>query len=204
MQGYSFGVQIESNIGEPRLRRLSLEEWINLPEDESGEWVDGWLVEEEVGSYLHDLIVGWFIATLRNWVVPLRGSVTASDFKFVVSGERGRKPDIAVFLPGNRPTLRTKAAERPPDIAVEVVSSSPSDRRRDRVAKFAEYAAFGVRQYWLIDPEARTLEIFELGADGRYVAAVVATDGQVPVPGCDGLVLDLSSLWREVDDHDEE
>ncbi len=99
MQGYSFDVQVGSNNGELRLRRLSMEAWIDLPEHQSGEWVDGWLVEEEWGSYLHDLIVAWFIGALRAWAVPRRGSVTASNFKFLLSDERGRKPDVAVFLP---------------------------------------------------------------------------------------------------------
>ena len=48
-------------------------------------------------------------------------------------------------------------------------------------------------------PEARVLEIFELGADGRYVIALTAADGAHPVPGCEGLVLDLDALWAEVD-----
>ena len=189
MQGYDLGVQAEPDKSETRLRRVSLEEWIGLPDDESGEWVDGWLVEEEVGSYLHDLVIAWFIATLHGWVVPLRGSVTASNFKFVLGDARGRKPDIAVFLPGHRPSLRTKASDRPPDIAVEVISASASDRRRDRVVKFSEYAKFGIRQYWLVDPEARTLEVFELGTDGRYASALQANEGALTIPGCEGLTL---------------
>ncbi len=48
----------------------------------------------------------------------------------------------------------------------------PRDRRRDRIEKLREYAAFRVRWYWLIDPEARSLEILKLGDDGHYAPAV--------------------------------
>jgi Uma2 family endonuclease len=89
---------------------------------------------------------------------------------------------------------------RPADVFVEVVSSAPSDVRRDRIAKADEYAAFGVRFYWLIDPEARTLELFELGTQGRYTRALGATKGRIDVvPGCAGLALDLDALWSEID-----
>ncbi|MGA9521603.1 MAG: Uma2 family endonuclease [Myxococcaceae bacterium] len=66
------------------------------------------------------------------------------------------------------------------------------------VAKFSEYAAFGVRQYWLVDPDARAIEIFELAPDGRYISSFAASGGRVRVPGCEGLILDLASLWREL------
>jgi Uma2 family endonuclease len=89
---------------------------------------------------------------------------------------------------------------RPADVMIEVVSPSPSDVRRDRLVKRAEYAAFGVRWYWLLDPAVRTLEIFELGPDGRYVVVLGAGSGRVEaVPGCDGLALDLDELWGELD-----
>lgn len=201
MDRYSSIMQIEPFSSDRRIRRMSLEEWVRLSEDERGEWLDGWLVEEEMGSYLHDLIVGWFIAALRGWIVPLGGSVTASDMKFIVAATRGHKPDVSVFFPGNRPSIDAAAVTHPPDIAIEVVCSSPRDQRRDRLEKVEDYAAFGVSNYWIVDPLARTLEILELGPEGRYVHALGAASGATAPPNCPGLTLDLDALWREVDSH---
>ena len=63
-----------------------------------------------------------------------------------------------------------------------------------------EYARFGIRFYWLIDPQQRTVEIYEQGADLRYVRRVHAGSGSVQdVPGCSGLTLDLDAMWRKID-----
>jgi Uma2 family endonuclease len=178
---------------------LTLEQWAALPEDDDGELVDGYLVEEEVPDYVHELVVAWLIQRLGNWLEGRGGFVAGSGVKFGVRPRRGRKPDVTVYLPGTRVPPARGLVATPPDIAIEVVSRSPRDQRRDRVDKVDDYAAFGVRYYWLVDPSIRTIEILELGADGRYVRALAATSGSVDVPGCDDLVLSVDQLWSEVD-----
>ncbi len=179
---------------------LTLSEWYDLPEDEPGELVDGRLEEEEVPDFVHEFLVALLAQIFTNWVVPRGGVVGGSDAKLAVSEERGRKPDLTVYLPGGALPPRRGPIRVPPDVAVEIISPRPRDTRRDRVDKLAEYAAFGIRYYWLVDPELRTVEILELGDDGRYVHAQGAASGVIdPVPGCEELVVDLDQLWQTVD-----
>jgi Uma2 family endonuclease len=180
-------------------RPLSLAEWAAMLEDEPGEFVDGRLEEEEVPSYEHELVVTWLAWVLRSWLTPRGGFVGGSEAKFAVRPSRGRKPDVSAYLPGRKPP-RQGLIDVPPDIMIEVLSPSPADGRRDRVVKLNEYAAFGVRWYWLVDPQLRSLEVLELGGDGRYVHALDVTAGLLDsVPGCEGLTLDLDALWSELD-----
>lgn len=46
---------------------LSLDEWAALAEDEPGELVDGWIVEEEVPDNEHEIVVGYLVSLLRIW-----------------------------------------------------------------------------------------------------------------------------------------
>jgi Uma2 family endonuclease len=179
---------------------LTIDQWAALPEDDSGELVDGRLEDEEVPDLVHETVVSWLVRVLGAWIVARGGFVFASEAKYGLSERRGRKPDVTVHFPGGPRLPRRGAVRVAPSIAIEVVSPTPRDTRRDRVEKPDEYARFGVRYYWIIDPEERTLELFELGADGRYVRALAAADGTlVDPPGCTGLALDLDALWAEVD-----
>lgn len=179
---------------------MTLEQWADMDEDEPGELVDGVLVEEEVPTNLHELIVGWLLYELMTWAKQTGGRVLGSEHKLGVAPRRGRKPDVAVYAPRTKVNWQAPLSRVPPLLVVEVISRRARDVRRDRVEKLGDYACFGVRWYWLLDPDARLLEILELGADGRYTIARQASDERIAVPGCEGLELDLADLWKTVDD----
>lgn len=174
--------------------RITLEEWAQLPEDVACEWIDGTLIEEEVAGVVHEIVVVFLATLLRPWALASRGWVAGSNVDLAVSRARGRRPDVCVFRSRRPPPSGLVSV--PPDLIVEVVSPNPRDARRDRVEKLQEYAAFGVSTYWIVDPAVRTFEVFELGADGRYVVALSAAQGRVMA--APGLEIDLDALWSEV------
>lgn len=176
---------------------MSVAAWVALAEDEPGELVHGCLQEEEVRDATHEAVVAWLLWTLKNWL-GARGLVLGSELKVLVAETTGRKPDLVVYLEGSRLPPRKGPVRHPPDLLIEVVSPSPRDERRDRIEKMAEYAAFGVQYYWLVDAALGSLEVFEL-IGGRYAKAVGVTAGVVSdVPGCEGLRIDVDALWSEL------
>ena len=179
---------------------MTLAEWADLDEDVEGELVDGALEEEEMPTLLHELAVAWLIRTLGVWVRRRRGYVAGSETKVAVGPRRGRKPDVVVFLHGTLPSVDEALVRTAPHLVIEVVSPRPRDTRRDRIDKLSDYARAGIRYYWILDPQLRVLEIFELAAAGCYQVALSAARGRLRIPGCPELALNLDGLWAELDE----
>ena len=63
----------------------------------------------------------------------------------------GRNPDVAVVL---HKTPKDPRGWRPPILVMEVVSKGSEAHERDYVTKREEYLAFGIREYWIVDPDS--------------------------------------------------
>lgn len=180
--------------------RLTDEQWITLDEEVGGELVDGVLVEEEMTDWQHDAVLMWLAWALGGWLHQHGGHIAGSEAKYLLRPGRGRKPDLSIFLPESRPPPRRGAVRRAADVMIEIVTPTPRDERRDRIEKMDEYAAFGVRWYWIVDPELRLFEIYELLESGTYARVRGAAEGRLgDVPGFPGLELDLDAMWARVD-----
>ncbi|MDE2791583.1 MAG: Uma2 family endonuclease [Paracoccaceae bacterium] len=83
-----------------------------------------------------------------------------------------------------------------PDWVCEVLS--PSTRRLDKSEKRDLYAREGVRHLWFVDPDARTLEAFELREGLWLLLATLADDVPVSLPPFDAITFPLDALWPEV------
>jgi len=183
-----------------RLESMTLNGWADLDEDVEGELVDGVLEEEEMPTFLHEIVVAWLIVALHGWARRHGGHVAASETKIAITPRRGRKPDLSVYLPGRLPAVSDALVRVAPHLVVEVSSPRPRDVRRDRIEKPRDYARAGVSYYWIVDPLLHSLEVFELGRNRRYTVVLAASGGRVRIPGCQGLVVDLDALWNQVDE----
>lgn len=82
------------------------------------------------------------------------------------------QPDALYLAPGSRCVVEEKRLVGPPDLVVEVLS--PATVRRDRTVKFLLYERHGVREYWLVDPTHRLVEVWRLEGE-RYAQQGVYT-----------------------------
>ena len=104
-------------------------------------------------------------------------------------------PDLAGWRRDRLPVLPDVAAfTLAPDWICEVLSKSTEEH--DREEKMPVYAREGVKHAWLIDPVAKTLEVYTLSAQGHWGEPVVSSGVEVVrAAPFDAIGLDLSALW---------
>jgi Uma2 family endonuclease len=184
--------------GERRIS-ISYEGFRSWPEDVHAEWVDGEMIVFMPPKTIHQQIVNWLVQLLGLYVKLLNlGEVIAAPFEMRVHAEAsGREPDIVFVATEHLGRLTAKRLDGPADLVVEVISDESATR--DRQEKFAEYAAGGVREYWLIDPRAgkQRVDCYGLTAEGQYRAVPPDAAGRYHAQVLPGFWFAEAWLWQE-------
>jgi Uma2 family endonuclease len=103
------------------------------------------------------------------------------------------QPDIMVVC--DRDKLDDRGIKGAPDLVVEIIS--PSTAKRDITVKHQLYQRHGVKEYWLLYPNDRTLLVYKLSEEGIYAQPKVFGEGDVvPVPLLGDLVIDMGKVFR--------
>lgn len=183
----------------PQRKLASYQDLFSLPENLVGEIIDGELYAQprpaprhsQSASSLGDELVspfgkgrggpgGWWILDEPEW--HLGPHVLVPDLAGWRRERMPRLPDTAWF-------------ELAPDWVCEVLS--PGTARKDRAKKMPIYAAAGVGHVWLVDPDARTLEVYQ-NTEGRWLLLGVFEDNN---PVCaapfEAIAFDLGVLWAD-------
>jgi len=141
---------------------LTAEEFDNYPfeEDKRYELVEGEMIEMTRSAYKHNRVL---LQLQTELVLYFRknpiGEALSSENLYALSPVTRRAPDVAVILGDHREALQNaKVIPIIPHIAVEVLS--PSETTRMIVRKLGQYFTAGVKEVWLVDPDARTVEIW--------------------------------------------
>lgn len=157
------------------------------------ELIDGELIVIAGPSPKHQWTSGELFVAFREAVTkPGLGLVFMAPLDVHLGGHQYVQPDLVVVLNERSAIVGAAMIEGAPDLLVEI--ASPSSRARDRGRKLALYAETGVREYWFVDPQSRSVTVHAEPAGDRYQRVERAEDvaRSVVVPG---LSVDLASLF---------
>jgi Uma2 family endonuclease len=184
---------------DPARKRATYEELLAVPEHLVAEIVDGELITSPRPGGAHSVAASAAGASLAP---PFQfgdrgpGGWWILDEPELHLGQDVLVPDIAGWRKERMPGPPAAAfIELPPDWVCEVLS--PSTARFDRVQKLPVYARYGVQNLWLIDPVARTLEVFRLEQQRWLLLGTHGNDEMVHAEPFEAVELDLLRLWGE-------
>lgn len=177
------------------MQAVTWSDFLALPDDDRRELVGGRLVQLEEPTQLHEHIVAMLCYFLTAWRKAGGGGlVLASGYKVRIRDDQAFMPDVQYFKPGHV-VPEHGLSEGGPDLAVEIIS--PSSERFDRVEKLNGYASIGTAEYWLIDPEQRTLHRYVLGPTKHFVLEdALEGDSLFRPETFSGLEIPLAELWN--------
>lgn len=145
---------------------ISVEEYLRTSYSPDREYVDGVLVERNVGEKPQSRIQ-------RNLIVALARNCPAvyvwPELRMRTAGDRHRIPDVCVTLA----EPESNVLEEPPFLAIEILSEEDSVTRL--IEKLKEYEAIGVPNIWVFDPRLREMFTFHASALQEVAGEVIAT-----------------------------
>jgi Uma2 family endonuclease len=175
--------------------RATIEEYLRTPQEPPYlEYVDGEIVQKAMPDWFHGLIVKYL---MQNFIAYewRAGGRSAPEIRVRFLSQRGpeyRLPDYAYWTPG-RPHREGRFG-LPPTVAIEV--RSPEESMGDQRAKCRYFREHGVDAAWLVDPESRTVEVFEEGREG----VVLREDATLTSPVLPDFELPLRELFAVLDE----
>ena len=183
----------------PQEKLYTLADVLNWDEQERIELIDGVPVMMAPPVRIHQEISGELFKQIAIYLEGKKCRVYAAPFAVRLFERQGDhpgdvwtmvEPDISVVCdPGKLDDIGCKGA---PDFIIEILS--PSTARHDRITKFNLYQRAGVREYWIVDPVEKLVQVFVL-EDGRYTYTVFdATKDKLHVSVLRNCVLDLSEV----------
>ncbi len=164
---------VTPSAGIPQGRPFTVDDLEAMPDDGNRyELIDGMLVVSPAPGMRHQKIVAKLVATL-DAVCPDRIHVFPAPFAVRTSVTTELQPDVLV---AREEDLTEKLLPVAPVLAVEVLS--PSSVINDLNNKKSAYERMGVASYWVVDPQAPSITVFEL-SDGRYEQTAEVKDTDV-------------------------
>ncbi len=141
----------------------------------------------------HQIVQHRLAERLNRYAAEQGGLCLDAPIDIVFSDHDVLQPDIVYFSPDRAHLVDIdRVIRHAPDLCVEVLS--PSTAATDRGRKMQMFARYGVREYWIVDPAAESIEVYEL-EPGGYALRVTVSDGDVSPTVLPGLTFPIGSLF---------
>ena len=141
-------------------RRCTIEDIEALPDGERAELIDGKMYMMRAPTATHQRMLSFLHFTIYSYIKEKKGKceVFLSPFSvYLNETDTYVEPDIIIVCDENK--VDDKGCHGGPDFVAEIVS--PGSRRMDYAIKLFKYRTYGVREYWIVDPEKSRVQVYD-------------------------------------------
>ncbi|MBC7871450.1 MAG: Uma2 family endonuclease [Chitinophagaceae bacterium] len=187
----------DETAARPEQSYLSFEDFLKQYDGVRAEWYKGEVEVLMGNNVLHNQILGFLLSVFNLYLgFGKIGQVLLAGVAMYTGDEwPSREPDLMIVLNENRERIKPTYLDGPADIVIEIVS--PESVERDYGAKFQQYEAVGIREYWRFDPLRKLADIYVRGDNDLYHRGLLDDEGRIISSLLPGFALDPDILWRE-------
>jgi Uma2 family endonuclease len=174
--------------------RKTVADYVKLPQEHGVELVCGEFVTSPSPAARHQLVLGNLYRLLSEHArLGDLGLVMLSPMDVILNEDVVLQPDLLFICKARRSILRDRV-HGAPDLAIEIVSAQTRDR--DRFVKKDLYARYGVTEYWIVDPDAATVEVYRLKGGAYEFKALYERTDAIESAELPGLKLPLCEVFE--------
>lgn len=177
-------------------KEYTYQDYLEMPEEPgySFEILDGVLIKEPAPNVPHQRVSRRLQRILEDyfWEVDPEGEVFDAPLDITFGDRTVVQPDLLYVSGTQKDIVQYTRIDGPPTLVVEIIS--PSTGRKDRLLKMGIYQRAGVKHYWLVSPEDKTMECFALKDRVYALVASGMDEDTVEHPDFPGLVMDLAII----------
>ena len=187
----------------PKTEIVSLEEFLQMDKENEHrlEYFDGEVVYLESPSVKHQQVLLNIAAEFRNYFRGKSCELFISPLDVWLRNEEKTakvkvQPDLMVIC--DKTGLIENAYEGVPVLVIEIISTS--NQTHDRIRKYSTYMEFGINEYWMVNPELKTVEVYVLEEDEYKQAAIYKGSDCAASQIFDGLDILLEEVFSKEQD----
>jgi Uma2 family endonuclease len=180
-------------MSEARIK-FTYEDYLQLPEDKRYELIQGEFYMVPSPNVYHQTILQKIFLAVHDYIAKQRlGQLYLAPLDVVLSQEDVLQPDILFISKERSHIITEKNIQGAPDLVIEILSPATADR--DRSLKRKLYAKFGIKEYWIVDPASKSVEVMSLGEKGFETVRLYKIGESLSSPLLKGLSLNLSEIF---------
>ncbi|MFN8577071.1 MAG: Uma2 family endonuclease [Candidatus Sericytochromatia bacterium] len=147
-------------------KNLTYDDYLKIDDDKQYQLIEGVLILNPAPSSRHQKIVSNLSYFMSNFVRNSKlGEIYFAPYDVILDKNTVVQPDILFISNENIVNIKERGFFGTPDLVIEIIS--PSSLKRDIEDKRLIYQKFGIKEYWLVFPNEKAVEVLEL-VDSTY------------------------------------